>query len=114
MKLIVTFTLYLFHLINYSPNNSFIIIIFQQVAVLDIDEESGNDLQELLCHEYGKGKMKYMKCDITKEDQLFGAFNAIADDHGHIDIVINNAGLVNESTMDLIRKEIEVNYVINI
>lgn len=58
-----------------------------------MDDESGYNLQNKLSNEYGKGRVQYIRCDIMKEDQLFGAFNVVIDRHGYIDIVVNNAGL---------------------
>ncbi|KAJ0180354.1 hypothetical protein K1T71_003758 [Dendrolimus kikuchii] len=81
------------------------------IAFLDIDETSGKALEEELQVEYGAEQVKFLKCDVSSEDQLFEAFDTVIKSNGYIDVVINNAGLADESTPQAVRKEIEVNYL---
>lgn len=54
--------------------------------------------------------MRFFKCDVTKAEELFGVFNKVKEDHEYIDIVVNNAGVADESN-DRFKLEIEVNFV---
>ncbi|KAJ0180355.1 hypothetical protein K1T71_003759 [Dendrolimus kikuchii] len=81
------------------------------IAFLDIDETAGKALEKELQAQYGEAKVKFLKCDVSKEAQLFTAFDTVFKDHGYIDVVINNAGLADESTPRAIRTQIEVNYL---
>ncbi|KOB64250.1 putative alcohol dehydrogenase, partial [Operophtera brumata] len=77
------------------------------VAVLDINEKAGVSLQDELNAKYGK-KVKFYKCDVSDEEQLLGIFKAVVDEQGYLDVVVNNAGIMNDS-LKTYRKMIEVN-----
>ncbi|XP_050345175.1 15-hydroxyprostaglandin dehydrogenase [NAD(+)]-like [Nymphalis io] len=77
------------------------------VAILDIDEISGNALEKTLAEKYRKDKVRFMRCDVTKEEELNAAFDDTLQGHGYIDIVVNNAGIAND---EIHRKEIEINF----
>ncbi|XP_023945717.2 15-hydroxyprostaglandin dehydrogenase [NAD(+)] [Bicyclus anynana] len=77
------------------------------VSILDLEEKSGTALAEALAATYGKDKVEFFKCDVTKDDELFAAFEKTAKANGGLDIVVNNAGIAND---DIYKKEIEVNF----
>ncbi|KPJ01718.1 15-hydroxyprostaglandin dehydrogenase [NAD+] [Papilio xuthus] len=80
-----------------------------KVTVLDIDANSLLKLEEKLNNKFVKASVKYIKCDITKDNELYEAFNSVQKENGQIDIVINNAA-IGQETMDTYKKLIEVNY----
>ncbi|XP_046964947.1 15-hydroxyprostaglandin dehydrogenase [NAD(+)]-like [Vanessa cardui] len=80
----------------------------KHVANLDIAEDKGIALQNQLNKKYGANKVKFIKGDVTNQDDLYGAYQAIIEEQGYIDVVINNAGIMNDSK-DTYKKEIEVN-----
>ncbi|CAH2234368.1 jg5358 [Pararge aegeria aegeria] len=80
----------------------------RHVANLDVAEDTGIASQNKLNKKYGMKKVKFFKCDVTNDSQLFGAYDAVIKEHGSIDIVINNAGIMNDAK-DKYKKEIEVN-----
>ncbi|KAJ0180352.1 hypothetical protein K1T71_003756 [Dendrolimus kikuchii] len=77
------------------------------VAVLDIAEGPGIDLQNELNAKYGEDKVKFYKCDVTDEDLLLGYFDEIHAKYG-LEVVINNAGIMNDSYKTY-KKQIEIN-----
>ncbi|CAH2086744.1 unnamed protein product [Euphydryas editha] len=79
------------------------------VAILDIDEKSGKELEKDLATKYNAEKVKFYKCDVTNDDQLFGIFHEVAENLGVIDVVVNNAGIAHEN-MNTYKKEIAINY----
>ncbi|XP_062526346.1 uncharacterized protein LOC101746362 [Bombyx mori] len=81
------------------------------IAILDTDVEAGEMLQDKMMTEYGNSKVKFIQCDVTVDEELFGAFDDVVKEIGYIDLVINNAGIANESDPKAIRKEVEVNYI---
>uniref|UniRef100_A0A8R2R147 15-hydroxyprostaglandin dehydrogenase [NAD(+)] n=1 Tax=Bombyx mori TaxID=7091 RepID=A0A8R2R147_BOMMO len=85
--------------------------ITQFIAILDTDVEAGEMLQDKMMTEYGNSKVKFIQCDVTVDEELFGAFDDVVKEIGYIDLVINNAGIANESDPKAIRKEVEVNYI---
>ncbi|KAM3963419.1 alcohol dehydrogenase 1-like [Aphomia sociella] len=64
----------------------------KHVTILDIDDEA-LILQNSLNSKHGKDKVKYIKCDITNEDQLIDAYKDVMDRYGRLDVVVNNAAL---------------------
>lgn len=83
----------------------------KHVAVLDVDTTYGIALQNKLNEEHGAGKVKFIECDVSKEDDFFSAIDGVYNENGYIDVFINNAGVINEINSASIRKEIEINYL---
>lgn len=82
----------------------------QHVAILDIDEAAGIAYQKKLTSKYGTGKAQFYRVDVTNDEQLFAAFNATAGPQGGLDLVINNAGIMNDAP-HIYKKEIAINVV---
>ncbi|XP_075970063.1 15-hydroxyprostaglandin dehydrogenase [NAD(+)]-like [Anticarsia gemmatalis] len=83
----------------------------KHVRILDIDEDAGIDLQIKLNNQYGSNKAKFVKCDVRKEDQLFSAFEDTKKEQGYLDVVINNAGVINEFNYAAMRNVVEINFM---
>ncbi|XP_075970064.1 15-hydroxyprostaglandin dehydrogenase [NAD(+)]-like [Anticarsia gemmatalis] len=81
----------------------------KHVRVLDIDDKAGVSLQDELNAKYGKNKVKFTKCDVSIDEQLLEAFNRTIEEFGYIDVVVNNAGVTNESNSEYRRKEVDIN-----
>ncbi|XP_055347601.1 dehydrogenase/reductase SDR family member 11-like isoform X3 [Paramacrobiotus metropolitanus] len=45
-------------------------------------------------HNNGPGHVEAVQCDVSKPDQITAMFAHIAAKYGHVDVLINNAGLV--------------------
>ena len=61
--------------------------------MLDIDEENGKDLVNNINNL--KGSAVFYKADVSDYYQVKNVFDQIADKHGSISILINNAGVCN-------------------
>nr|XP_026494851.1 15-hydroxyprostaglandin dehydrogenase [NAD(+)]-like [Vanessa tameamea] len=81
----------------------------KHVAILDVDEKSGYSMEKQLVTIFGKDKVKFIKCDVTIEDQLLAAFQNTTSDHGYIDIVVNNAGVADER-LHMFKRTIDINF----
>ncbi|XP_053188371.1 15-hydroxyprostaglandin dehydrogenase [NAD(+)] [Scomber japonicus] len=68
-----------------------------QVALLDVNETEGKNLSENLNKQYGQERTLFLSCNVESEEQIKGAFQKTAETFGGIDIICNNAGIVNES-----------------
>ncbi|XP_038215747.1 15-hydroxyprostaglandin dehydrogenase [NAD(+)]-like [Zerene cesonia] len=79
----------------------------KHVAVTDIDVNNGKQLEQELNSEY-PGRVSFIKCDVTNDEELFAAYDQVLNQYGYIDIVVNNAGLMNDSPK-VYKKSIEVN-----
>ncbi|XP_028276850.1 15-hydroxyprostaglandin dehydrogenase [NAD(+)]-like [Parambassis ranga] len=70
-----------------------------KVVLLDVNATAGESLKEALNKEYGQ-KTLFLNCDVESEEQLKAAFQKAADTFGRIDILCNNAGILNEATWE--------------
>lgn len=79
------------------------------MAIIDVDVTNGTALEKELNNKYGSDKTKFYKCDVTSQD-LHDVYDEIVKSYGYIDVVINNAGIMNDSPR-LYEKEIAINLV---
>ncbi|XP_065883422.1 15-hydroxyprostaglandin dehydrogenase [NAD(+)]-like [Dysidea avara] len=77
-----------------------------KVALLDIQEEAGQEACETLRKVYGKDKVTFYKCDVTSAENLRSVFEKIVAKFGKLDIVVNNAGVADEINW---RKAVDIN-----
>ncbi|XP_045445800.1 alcohol dehydrogenase-related 31 kDa protein-like [Melitaea cinxia] len=80
----------------------------KHVTYVDVDEVKGVALQNELSKKYGANKVTFIKGDVTNDDILSKVYDTILKEQGQIDVVINNAGIVNDS-LEKYKKSIEVN-----
>ncbi|XP_050436242.1 15-hydroxyprostaglandin dehydrogenase [NAD(+)]-like [Adelges cooleyi] len=80
-----------------------------KVAVCDINVQSCEDVTEDLTFEYGYKNVIVIKCDVTDDVQFENAFKTCIKKYGKLNIVINNAGVLDNS-LDNWAKTINVNY----
>ncbi len=67
-------------------------------VILDIDEKSGEKaVQDIAAL---GGKAKFIACDVTKDSECRLAIESIANTHGVIDILFNNAGVIRRKTVE--------------
>ncbi|XP_069687834.1 15-hydroxyprostaglandin dehydrogenase [NAD(+)]-like isoform X2 [Periplaneta americana] len=76
------------------------------VAICDIDSTKGEAAIEGFNKEFGKGKTIFIKTDVTKQDNLEEAFKKTKDTFNTIDIVINNAGIIDDAHWE---RELDIN-----
>ncbi|XP_035522703.1 15-hydroxyprostaglandin dehydrogenase [NAD(+)]-like [Morone saxatilis] len=67
-----------------------------KVALLDMNEAAGNDLMEVLEKLYGEERTLFLQCNVESEEQIKAALQKTVDTFGGIDILCNNAGILNE------------------
>lgn len=79
-----------------------------QVAICDIDEQNGEKLSRQLVGKYGKDNVIFCECDVTDYPQFEESFETVVETFGSVDIVINNAGIMNDRLWEL---EVDVNLV---
>ncbi|XP_046751401.1 uncharacterized protein LOC124414497 [Diprion similis] len=77
-----------------------------RVAILDLANSNGDKAVRKLENQFGNGKAMFIVCDVTKAQQLEDAFAKIIEDFGGLDIVVNNAGIMDDNRWEL---EININ-----
>lgn len=60
-----------------------------RVVVLDTDEITGH----ILCDELGERTL-FVKCDVSKENEVIDAMARAVSEFGGIDVLVNNAGII--------------------
>ncbi|XP_054481761.1 15-hydroxyprostaglandin dehydrogenase [NAD(+)] [Anoplopoma fimbria] len=71
-----------------------------KVALLDVNETAGKSLIEVLNKEYGPDRTLFLNCNVESEEQIKAAFRKTSETFGGIDILCNNAGILNENTWE--------------
>ncbi|XP_015110368.1 15-hydroxyprostaglandin dehydrogenase [NAD(+)] [Diachasma alloeum] len=77
-----------------------------KVSICDINAEEGEKLANSLMTKHGKDKVIFCQCDVTDYPQFEESFRTTISTFGHIDIVINNAGIMNDRFWEL---EVDIN-----
>lgn len=71
------------------------------VVIADVNEAVGQQFVSRLNTEYGANKAVFIRTDVTQQPQLEAAFNLAISTYGALDIVINNAGIMNDANWQL-------------
>lgn len=66
------------------------------VTIADIKECDGERAAKHLCEEYGDGRCIFVRCDVTKSDVFDWTFKQTLKCFGQLDLLINNAGMLND------------------
>jgi meso-butanediol dehydrogenase/(S,S)-butanediol dehydrogenase/diacetyl reductase len=63
------------------------------VVVTDVAEDAGEAVaEELGC--------EFERCDVSDYDEVTAVVDGVADDHGHLDVMVNNAGIASETSVE--------------
>ena len=63
------------------------------VIAVDVDKEKG----KILLDELGEDIIEFICADISKEDEVSDLFNHIKAKYNHLDVLINNAGIIRDN-----------------
>lgn len=67
-----------------------------RVAICDLSEEALEDVRE---SSQGAGELLTIKCDVTSENEVSSMIENVIAAFGHIDILINNAGITADAQL---------------
>jgi NAD(P)-dependent dehydrogenase (short-subunit alcohol dehydrogenase family) len=70
----------------------------QAVAVLDIQRDSGEETAELV--RQAGAKSVFIQCDLRDRDQIFAAVDTVVGTYGGLDVLHNNAGVLERAFTD--------------
>ncbi|KAI3720165.1 hypothetical protein L6452_21078 [Arctium lappa] len=69
-----------------------------KVVIVDVKD----DLGELLCQHLGVEFVSFVHCDVTLESDVENAINTTIARHGQLDIMVNNAGIIDEPKLSIL------------
>lgn len=81
----------------------------RHVAFLDIAEREGSLLQLELINKFGALSARFIKCDVSDDEQLASAYSQVFDKYRRLDGVINNAAVLNVDETSY-KRMIDVNF----
>ncbi|XP_011633182.1 15-hydroxyprostaglandin dehydrogenase [NAD(+)]-like [Pogonomyrmex barbatus] len=76
----------------------------KRIAIIDLPTSNGPTAAATLEKEFGRGRAVFYACDVTKAEDLEKTFKEVVDAFEGLDILINNAGVVDnnwERTIDV-------------
>lgn len=125
--------MYIFRFVSSRRQTLLLLILcvfkFLKVSICDINAEEGEKLASGLASRHGKDRVIFCQCDVTDYPQFEGiqlisndiiisllilkillleSFRTTISTFGHLDIVINNAGIMNDRFWEL---EVDINLV---
>lgn len=71
------------------------------VYIMDLPISNGDTSVAKLEAEFGKNRAVFLVCDISKADEFESNFRRVLDSCRGLDILINNAGIMNDSNWEL-------------
>ncbi|XP_030649046.1 15-hydroxyprostaglandin dehydrogenase [NAD(+)] [Chanos chanos] len=77
-----------------------------RVALLDVNEVLGKEVKDDFEKKYGPDKTQFIKCDVSKDEDFKDGFQKTVEKFSGVDIVCNNAGIVDEKNWE---KTISIN-----
>ncbi|KAB0796767.1 hypothetical protein PPYR_10828 [Photinus pyralis] len=78
------------------------------VTLADVSEERGKHAVEELTKEFGGSRSLFVKTDVTDKEQFAEAFERTVDTFKNIDMLVNNAGIMNDAVWE---RQIGINFV---
>ena len=70
------------------------------VAILDIDLAGAQQVADALVAQHGRGRGLALHCDVTSEEAVARAFEAVVLAYGGVDVVVSNAGIAFGAPID--------------
>ncbi|BFZ06976.1 hypothetical protein BsWGS_10015 [Bradybaena similaris] len=78
-----------------------------KVALGDVNAAAGKATCEELQRRFGEENVTFTAFDVTNHQQFRDAFNSAVSNFGQVDVLVNNAGIMDESKWELM---IQINY----
>ncbi|XP_068643067.1 secoisolariciresinol dehydrogenase-like [Aristolochia californica] len=72
-----------------------------KVVIADVQDELGHSV----CRDLGHDQASYVHCDVTDESHVRGAVDAAVAQHGKLDIMFNNAGIIDDPKASIVDNE---------
>lgn len=86
-------------------DNDIVYVNYNSTSLTELEEKYQNN-----------PNAKFIKCDVSNEDEVKNMINTIKEERGHLDVLINNAGIamdseLQEKSKETFRKILDVNLI---
>ncbi|KAG9441896.1 hypothetical protein H6P81_017750 [Aristolochia fimbriata] len=71
------------------------------VIIADVQDDRGKSI----CDDLGNENVAYLHCDVTSEDDIRDAVDFAVENYGKLDVMYNNAGIMNPGSMSILTVE---------
>ena len=85
----------------------FSIIFCFKVVVADVNIEARIETVNEFAKRFGEDRVKFQKCNVALKEDIETLYQVATDLYGYVDIMINNAGIVDEGRME---KLLDINF----
>jgi 3-oxoacyl-[acyl-carrier protein] reductase len=87
-----------------------------KLIVNDINDEGGTRVAKEIDGAQGQGSATYLRADVASDSDMAKLIAAALDRYGHIDIMVNNAGIthVNRPMLEVGEQEFDRIYAVNV
>ncbi|CAG9814384.1 unnamed protein product [Phaedon cochleariae] len=92
--------------IGYAIAKQFLKEGMSALSIIDINKEKSEEQVKLLTEEFGEDKVLFSEGDVSDADQMDAAFRNTALHYQSIDIIVNNAGILDDTLWE---KELNTN-----
>ncbi|CAL1538776.1 unnamed protein product [Lymnaea stagnalis] len=70
-----------------------------KVCFTDIQVSKGKEVEKTYSDKYGQDRVLFLHCDVSSSASLANSFKDAVSKFGHIDLMVNNAGIADESRL---------------
>ncbi|XP_011496897.1 PREDICTED: 15-hydroxyprostaglandin dehydrogenase [NAD(+)]-like [Ceratosolen solmsi marchali] len=92
--------------LGYAFCNHFLQFGANKICIIDVDEVAGGRIVVSTEKSHGAGKVIFIRADVSRYSEIVAAFEEAMSRMGGVDIVVNNAGIIDERRWE---REIAVN-----
>ncbi|XP_076102326.1 15-hydroxyprostaglandin dehydrogenase [NAD(+)]-like [Mytilus galloprovincialis] len=68
-----------------------------KVCFCDVDVQQGKQTENELKKNFGDDNVQFLPCDVRKDEEFKDFFNRVVQKYNTVDIMVNNAGIMNEN-----------------
>ncbi|CAG5122287.1 unnamed protein product [Candidula unifasciata] len=68
-----------------------------KVCMVDVQEAKGRELESDLQSRYGSDNVAFLPCDVSSDKSLKDSFKSAVSKFGYVNLMVNNAGIADES-----------------
>jgi len=87
-----------------------------KLVINDVNDANGTRVAKEIEGAQGQGSARYVRADVSRNDDMAQLISASVDRYGHVDLMVNNAGIthVNRPMLEVGEEEFDRIYAVNV